>query len=76
VWYQALKNRSDTPNAISLLLEKAKDSRTCEDMSIESYFCSCSDFVEIPISEALQIKAVEATVELGIAALNRTQETL
>jgi hypothetical protein len=56
-------------------LEKAKDSRTCEDMSIESYFCCCSDFVEIPISEALQIKAVLTTVELGIKAINKSQET-
>jgi hypothetical protein len=75
-WYQALKNRSDTPNAISLLLEKVRDSRTCEDMLIPNYYCSCSDYREIPIAEALQDEVVKTTVELGIKAINKAQHTL
>ena len=48
--YQTWKRKSETPHAVSLLLEEIPDIRTCADVHIPLYYCSCLSFSEVPVS--------------------------
>ena len=50
VLYQTWKNKTETPHAVSLLLERIPNTRTCADMHIPLYYCSCLSFNEVPAS--------------------------
>jgi hypothetical protein len=70
-WYQALKHRSDSPHAVSLMMEYVKDCRTCDDMLIPTYYCTCIAYQELPLLQALAVEAVQATISLAVDAINR-----
>ena len=46
--YETWKRKSETPHAVSLLLEEIPDSRTCADVHIPLHYCSCLSFSELP----------------------------
>lgn len=41
------KNASDSYASISVLLEKAKNDRTCEEVGIPAFWCSCLPFTQV-----------------------------
>jgi hypothetical protein len=46
--YEAMKrNASDSYSSISVLLEKAKNDRTCEEVGIPAFWCSCLPFTQV-----------------------------
>jgi len=68
--YYKWKNQTDSSKAVSLLLEKVPESRTCEDLSIPSSLCSCQSYVSIPLEEAVSHEPIQHLVALGFEHIN------
>ena len=45
--YKAWKNVTDSKEAVSVMLEKVKEDRSCKDVDIPLYYCTCMSFTEI-----------------------------
>ena len=69
--YDDWKNSLVTPHAHSMFLEYSPDDRTCDQLDILSYLCTCMEYKIIPITEAVKIDAVHVLAELGINSINR-----
>mmetsp|Transcript_22712 Transcript_22712/g.22462 ORF Transcript_22712/g.22462 Transcript_22712/m.22462 type:complete len:302 (+) Transcript_22712:375-1280(+) len=70
--YQEWKKLTNSENAISLLMEKVKDSRTCEDIRINLYWCTCLKYEEFNrLSSEEESAIVQRIAEAGIEAINR-----
>jgi len=68
--YAVWKQRSDSPHAVSVFLESVPDSRGCEDVDIPVHYCSCLDFVEIPLVHAKDMTTIKDLVQLSLRYLN------
>lgn len=68
--YTVWKQRSDSSLALSVFLEPVPDSRGCEDVDIPVHYCSCLDFVEIPLVQARDMTPIKDLVQLSIRYLN------
>jgi hypothetical protein len=72
--YNTWKQRSDSNKAISLFMEKVPDGRNCEDMNIPVYYCTCLDYIVLPIEIAKSSEPVASLVKLGIDSINNSIE--
>ena len=68
--YKDWKSLTDSENARSLFLEKVNNERTCSDVGIQNYYCTCINFVETPLGEAENHPGITKLVGLGIGFLN------
>jgi hypothetical protein len=57
-------------NAVNPMLEKIPNTRTCTDVNIPGWFCSCKEWVKIGNPEDLRVLATE-----GVTEINRTLRT-
>ena len=73
--YSAWKHYTDSSKAISLLLEKVPDNRSCEDVDIPSFLCTCQSFVSIPVEQAIKEKPIKHLVKLGLQYINESIKT-
>ncbi|CAG9334947.1 unnamed protein product [Blepharisma stoltei] len=70
--YKEWKKSTNSENAISLIMEKVKDSRTCEDIRINLYWCTCLKYEEFDrLSSEEESGIVQRIAETGIEAINR-----
>ncbi|CAG9320998.1 unnamed protein product [Blepharisma stoltei] len=69
--YNFWKSQNSPPSALSLLLEKINDKRICEDVDIPAYFCSCIDYVDIPLEKARADPEVKLLIALGLQSIIR-----
>ena len=64
--YREFIEESDSPNAVSLLLEKVPDDRVCEDVNIEEYLCICRDYKPLELYSKIvdnMVEVIEATLQ-------------
>jgi len=66
--YQAWKRQTDSSSSLSVLLEPVPDTRTCADLDIPMYYCTCVSFTELPAEQ--QLDPVQDLARLGVRFLN------
>ena len=74
--YQNWKKASETDHVVSVLLEKIPNSRTCEDVNIEDYFCVCLPYHELSEQEYESNKIILKAIQFTIESINRSQKNL
>lgn len=67
--YEAWKQQTDANSSLSLLLEHVPDTRTCQDLDIPMYYCTCMSFMDIPPQQLL-FAPVQDLAKLGVRFLN------
>lgn len=70
--YTHWKKLVETDSTISLLMEKVPDSRTCQDVNIEEYFCTCLPYEELSLSESLKNDYIKAAINYSLDSVNRS----
>ena len=69
--YQTLKSSLPIDSAVSVLLEKIPDNRTCEDVKIKNLDCLCRDFIEIDSRSSLIFNVLEKLALGVVREINR-----
>jgi hypothetical protein len=72
--YKTWINKSDSQKAISLLMEKVPVDRNCAEMDIPNYYCTCLNYVELPLQKAMTTEPVISFMKLAIDAINKSVE--
>ncbi|CAG9316721.1 unnamed protein product [Blepharisma stoltei] len=68
ILYNQWKKDFFVKDSISLLLESASQDRTCSDLGIENYLCTCIRWVDIAYKQ--QYKPVTVLADLAIKSIN------
>ena len=68
--YNLWKLKTENSNAVSLLLEDIPDNRTCADVGIPMYYCSCLSFEELHVETAKGKFPVPEAIALTISFIN------
>jgi hypothetical protein len=71
--YQNWKKASETDHIVSLLLEKVPDSRTCQDVNIEDYFCVCLPYKELDEKDYEKNEILSKVAHFSIQSINKSQ---
>ncbi|CAG9321643.1 unnamed protein product [Blepharisma stoltei] len=68
--YKEWKTLPDTQNGVSLLLEKINDDRSCDNVAIPNFLCSCFTFTEIPLEIAKDTPGINNLIALALESMN------
>ena len=72
--YSAWKGHTDSQKAVSVFLEKIPHNRSCEDVDIPSFLCTCELLEPVPIDQAVKEKPIQDLIALGIEHINNSVE--
>jgi hypothetical protein len=68
--FSALKQQMYNQNAVSLLTERIKDNRTCEEVDISDLMCSCKKYTPISLDSSLLKEHISELVKSQLHELN------
>ena len=72
--YHNWKKSSETDHIVSVLLDKIPNSRSCEDVNIEDYFCVCLPYDELSENEYESNQIVSGVIIFTIESINKSQK--